>query len=385
MCTGEVLRTLQISGRSDLSGGPILMTRLLQGLSEHGFEHLVVCPDRPEGVNGILAKATNVRLLNLPLRELRTQNPYSLLRAAQQFRPSLIHSHGKAAGLYSRALGKCLRIPVIHHYHGLHYRQYSAWKRAAYLWTERNLAKVTDRIICVSESEREEAGQLRLAEERQWVVIPNGVDTQQFRPRPELRPPMRTQLGIPETAFVVWCTMRNDHMKHPELALTLQGLLTTSNPEAFFVIAGMDDTDLDSFERQGVSLRRSHIRVLKDKTNLHEWLNIADCYLNTSRWEGLSLGLLEAMATGLPAVLSDVTGNQEVAPLQGNGVRLVHPNHTDGYLKNLKIFSDSKRQCHSEGARCREYVESHFNTTMMIQSITLLYQTIADSVENRKT
>ena len=80
-----------------------------------------------------------------------------------------------------------------------------------------------------------------------------------------------------------------------------------------------------------------------------------------------------------------MTGNQEVAPLQGDGVRLVHPNHIDGYLKNLKIFSDSKRQCHSEGARCREYVESHFNTTMMIQSITLLYQTIADSVENRKT
>ena len=121
-----VVRTLQISGRSDLSGGPTLMTRLLQGLSEHGFEHLVVCPDRHEGVNGILAKTPNVQLLNLPLRELRTQNPYFLFRAAQQFRPSLIHSHGKAAGLYSRALGKCLRIPVIHHYHGLHYRQYSA-------------------------------------------------------------------------------------------------------------------------------------------------------------------------------------------------------------------------------------------------------------------
>ena len=123
MCTGEVLRTLQISGRSDLSGGPILMTRLLQGLSEHGFEHLVVCPDRPEGVNVILAKTSNVRLLNLPLREICLRNYTTLLKVAKQFRPNLIHSHGKAAGLYGRALGKCLGIPVVHHYHGGSCRQ----------------------------------------------------------------------------------------------------------------------------------------------------------------------------------------------------------------------------------------------------------------------
>ena len=67
------------------------MTRLVQGLPEDGFEHLVVCPDRPEGVNVILAKTSNVRLLNLPLREICLRNYTTLLKAAKQFRPSLMH------------------------------------------------------------------------------------------------------------------------------------------------------------------------------------------------------------------------------------------------------------------------------------------------------
>ena len=70
-------------------------------------------------------------------------------------------------------------------------------------------------------------------------------------------------------------------------------------------------------------------------------INVADCYLSTSRWEGFSLGLIEALAMNLPAVISRVTGNLDFIGLESEGVFLVPQGNAQGYVTKIKYLMDA--------------------------------------------
>ena len=80
----EGLKTiLQINGRSDLSGGTIAMLRLLQGMDNEPFQHIVVCPKNGDGIVEDLEKLTNVQTEFLELRQISLSTIIKLNRLLQ--------------------------------------------------------------------------------------------------------------------------------------------------------------------------------------------------------------------------------------------------------------------------------------------------------------
>ena len=106
-------------------------------------------------------------------------------------------------------------------------------------------------------------------------------------------------------------------------------------------------------------------------------INIADCYLSTTRWEGFSVGLLEALAMKLPAVISRVTGNLDLAGLESEGVHLVPQGDAEAYVRKIEQLFLMEIQGRSTRATVLERYSQ--------QRINLLFRELYENVLGRNT
>src|SRR5205814_1603995 len=132
---------------------------------------------------------------------------------------SLVHSHGKGAGLYGRLAARITGVPAIHTFHGIHFERYAAPARAAYLALERRLSAWTAIVVNVSRTQEREGLALRLFTERQSRVVQNGVDVARLTATALDRREARRELGLPGDAMVVGTVARFDAVKHLDVLL----------------------------------------------------------------------------------------------------------------------------------------------------------------------
>ena len=95
---------------------------------------------------------------------------------------------------------------------------------------------------------------------------------------------------------------------------------------------------------------------------MHQLINVADCYLGTSRWEGFSIGLIEALAMRLPAVISRVTGNLDLAGLESEGIHLVPQGDAEAYVRTIsKLLSAEISGRHARTTVLERYSQKRIN------------------------
>ncbi|MCC7013699.1 MAG: glycosyltransferase [Planctomycetes bacterium] len=160
-----------------------------------------------------------------------------------------------------------------------------------------------------------------LAGERgRGVLVPNGVDTQQFHPRD--RAAMRAELGLDARAPLVLVVGHLIERKDPLLALAAFAALEARlDARLVFIGRGELATALDrDIARRGLAQRVRRVGEL-DPSELARWYGAADALLLTSRREGRPNVVLEALACGLPVLACDAGGTSEL--LQGFDAMLV--------------------------------------------------------------
>lgn len=137
-------------------------------------------------------------------------------------------------------------------------------------------------------------------------VIPNGLDTAQWRHLPP-RGALRRQLGIPESAPLLLMLGRLHRVKKPELAVEMLGLL--ERQDVHLVFAGPDEEGYQPRLRARASVlgcaERLHFPGLLRDASLLQAMADADLFLMPSRMESFGLAAVEAMACGLPVLLSE--------------------------------------------------------------------------------
>ncbi len=178
-----------------------------------------------------------------------------------------------------------------------------AARSASVVW-ERVAARWTDLVVCVSEGERERAEAAGV--EAQWAVVPNGVDLERFPPASEEdRAAARERLGLGAGPIVV-CVGRLSRQKGqdvlldawPEIARTVEGARLA------LVGSGPEEQALRGTAPPGVLFAG-------ERTDVGDWYAAADVVTFPSRWEGMALTLLEAMARERSVVATDVAGARE--------------------------------------------------------------------------
>ena len=281
-----------------------------------GWRVVVACPP-----GGQLAAALAVRGIPwLHWPATRSPGPGTvfetrrLRQLIKMVRPDVVHFHSAKAGLAGR-LAVRGRRPTLFQPHGWSWlAARGATARAALAW-ERLATRWTDLLVCVGEGEAAQARHRCVG--NRHLVIRNGVDLATFMPcDPQARVAARQRLGINRDAPLAVCLGRLTRQKGQDVLLSAWPQVRSRCPAAQLCIIG----DGEALPRWRAGAPPS-VHFFPPVTDPRPWYAAADVVVLPSRWEGLSLTLLEALASGCPVVVSDIPGLAE-AVIPGVGARV---------------------------------------------------------------
>lgn len=314
-------------GKATSGAKPIhIMHVVRRGFADGGMENGIV-----NVANRLPADSYRVSICALDSQETfssrisRTDSEYHLLpklgsgidwglvhRLAKLFRSSntdLVHSHNWGTFLYAVLAAKLAGVRIIHGEHGKNEGEIDNESAVKY-WTKSLLGRRVDRLVTVSRvlaSEWEKYGVP--ASKIQW--IPNGVDTERFRPRTD-RSDCRRLFGIPENGQIIGSVGRLDALKSYEVLVAAFAKLAPKFPELYLALLGKGPSEQNLrnlAEELGVSKK---VFLLGHRPNPEDFLAAIDIFALPSKFEGMSNVVLEAMSSGLPVVCADLPCHHEV-------------------------------------------------------------------------
>lgn len=281
----------------------------------------------------------------------------------------VVHLHSAAAGLAGR-LALRGRVPTIYQPHAWSFLAATGAQRALALAWERFAARWTDVVVCVSEQEREDGRDAGVSGE--LVVVPNGVDADAWPAADDTeRRAARDRLGWTRAPSVV-CVGRLSRQKGQDLLVAAWPSVRAAVPEAVLHLVG---------EQQDLPLPATDGVVVHGPTSeVHEAYAAADVVVLPSRWEGLSLTLLEAMATGRSIVASTAAGNVEVLAHRPDALVDVHD--ADALARALVVRLRDPSLRDDEAAAHRRRVVAVYSITDTLDRVTDLADRVRRVVDH---
>ncbi len=364
---------------SSRGGGAEHVRCLVKGLDRTRFVPGVAMPeDGGHVAAGDFEEAAFLALniaAGFSLREV-----FRLRRFIQEGRFDLIHCHGLRAALFGRLAALSLlwkRPRVVFTVHGFAIPHYRFLKRTTLLCLERVLGPVTDAVICVSEAEKEAFTRAGLAAGDKARVVWNGIDLHRFRAGRLEKRAKRLELGLPVGAFLLTTICRLYQPRDPDTLLRAFASVRREAPQAHLLIVG-DGPYRPQVEQaiEALGLDES-VTLAGIRRDVPEILAASDLFvLASARWEGLPLTVLEAMASGLAAVVSDVGGAGEALQHGVSGL-LVPPRHPARLAEAILTLARDEEKRRRMGAKGRERVEEFFTLDRMARQVEEVYEMVA--------
>ncbi len=305
------LNILIVTSRADFGGGPKHILSLLNHLNVK-INFYIACPNEYPYFDLFSSIVGNKNIFQIPHRKFSLIKFVSLIKFIKSRKIDLIHSHGKGAGIYSRLLSSISGIPTVHTFHGLHIGEYNPINKKLYLLIEKFLSLFTKAFITVSDSERNKILLNRITRKNKLHKIENGVEISQNS---------TASYNINRTDLKIITISRFDYAKNSSLLIPIFKELDKLKTNYNFTISILGDgKGKNDFEKQILSEGLTDkIKLLGTQINIEDYLINSFCYISTSKWEGMPLGVIEAMGVGLPIIATDVTGNKDVVKNNVNG------------------------------------------------------------------
>lgn len=365
------MRILYVITAAEWGGAPLHVHQLMEYMVKQGHEVGLVAAPEPRLMAG--AGALGVKVFPNPhfVRPVRPWEDlralWPVFRAIGAFNPDLVHAHSTKAGYAARLACAVLRKPVVFTAHGWAFTEgRSLWKRKLLAWVERLAAKVTAKIICVSEHDRELAVQWNVAKPEKLALVHNGID-----PRPFLEgggASLREALGL-KGSVVLTFVGRLAPQKDP---LTLVEAVKTL-PDGVLLVVGDGELrpQVEKYvQEQGLEER---VRLLGERSDVPGILAGSDIFVLSSRWEGLPYTIIEAMMAGLPVVSTKVGGVPELVEDGVTGF-LVPPEDPPALAEALQVLLDDPELRRRVGQAGRDKALREFTLDCMLRKTERVYE-----------
>lgn len=236
---------------------------------------------------------------------------FRLYRILREFRPDVLHTHMTHANLLGRLSRILHRMPaLVSTLHGFKMygvnTRFTAFRELGHRLTD-PLASMTT-AICNAATLSYVLS--KSAPATKIMAVPNGLDTEAYRPDPTSRERLRKDLALRDEAFVWLAAGRLESPKN--YPLMLQAFARAAKPQDVLLICGAGAL------RQRVEMNAQalgidkQVRLLGVRRDIPAMMNAADAFVLSSDTEGLPMVLLQASSSGLPIVATNVGGNAEV-------------------------------------------------------------------------
>ena len=360
--------------------GPAGTERMLVKLLESStgpWEHVVV--SLMEADTPLAARLSE---LGIPVHSLRLNrsipNPLSalaIISLARRLRPHLIEGWLYYSNLLTNLAAVSLpgRVPIFWNIRSSLYDiKTERFRTAAGIRIGAALSRRVDAIIYNSQTGAQHHQAIGMRGKA--VFIPNGFDCQVFRPDAGARQQVRAELGITDDQVLIGLIARFHPNKDHATFFKAAASVVQAHSNVRFVLLGADGTSEDPGLQKLVADHRlqPYVMLLRERIDMASFTNALDISSSSSWTEGCSNVIGEAMACGVPCVVTDVGENTYLVSDTGISVPSRNPEaFAEGLLRLIDAGASGRRQL---GRAARRRIEEQFSMPTVARAYERLYE-----------
>lgn len=371
------VRVLQVIGGSKFGGGVWVVRSYVEALQEHGCSVTVCTSVTP--VAEVFRKA-GCEIVSVPemereispLRDVRAL--VRLTRVCRDGHFDVVHTHTSKGGFIGRAAARLARVPVVvHTAHGFAFHEASSPRVVAFYATlERVAARWCDRIVTVSDFHRTWAIKLGIAPPQKIVTIQNGIARDRLKVT-RGRDDVRRELGVRDNDVLLVSIGRLFPQKGLRTLLDALPGVITPDERIRVVLAGEGPLRAE-LEAQAKRLGLDRVvTFLGFRSDVGDLLNASDVVVAPTLFEGLSISVLEAMATAKPIVTTTIGSNLELVE-DGVSALLVPPEDPTRLAQAILKMTTEPALAARLGRAGKERFDAGFTDRVMKDSLWTLYE-----------
>lgn len=367
----RVLHVAQAAGGVDR-----YIRMLLKYLDKEKFENILVCSQdfHEEDYRDLVDSFEQVEMTRAiggnDLKAIR-----GVRALIKKYNPDIVYAHSSKAGAIARVADIGLKNHCVYNPHGWAFNmRCSAKKKAMYTAIEKIAAPFCDKIICISDAEKQSALDKKICKEDKLQVIFNGVDIEAYENGVH-GAVKRRELNIPEDAFVVGMVGRMSSQKAPDVFAKMAKKVKEAVPNAHFIIVGNGDqeAEIQKYAKDNNFLDSLHITGWVD--NPMSYVELFDVACLLSRWEGFGLVLPEYMMARKPIVASRVDAIPNIICDGENGLLVEMDDVVGASTAVLKLYLNNnlKSKLIDEGLKT---VYKKFDVQRMTRETEKLFEEV---------
>jgi glycosyltransferase involved in cell wall biosynthesis len=360
------------------------LAAMLPGMTEAGIEPIIVVfQRRAQGVEAELIEAGHdIRFCDQTTLPGRVRFVRSVLTDGID----LVHTQIYDANVTGRLAATGSGVPVLTSLVNTSYDKerlrdpnLNRWKitgvRAIDGFTARRL---TTHFHAISHAVKDAAVEALHIDPARVTVIERGRDPDRFRTTtPEHRAAAKTALGIDPGTPVLVNVGRQEYQKGQGHLLAAMGLAPVAGSSATLLIAGRRGNASHDLEAQAAGLGLGdRVRILGHRDDITDVLAAADVFVFPSLFEGIGGAVIEAMASGLPIVASDIPAMREILEPEQNALLVAVGDPSGLSVAVGRLLADETTRTRF-GRRSRQIFEANFTLERAVTRMVELYREVA--------
>lgn len=371
-----MIRIVQVVSDLEAGGAEVMLAKLVGGMDRSRFTNIVVSlTDRGQLGEQIESSGVAVHALGMKRGQPDLLALPRLIRLLRSIKPTIVQSWLYHADLLSTMAMKFSRLPILVwnvRCSDMDLRHYPPLTR----WVQRVLAQwsATPAAVIVNSESGKRQHEALGYHPRRWEVIPNGFDTQRFRPNVSVRLPFRQEWKVPQDAVIVALVARVDPMKDHATFLHAAQQVANAKSNVYFLLVGKGTQTLASaVATRGLTDR---VRLLGYRSNIECLLPGIDVFcLSSAFGEGFPNVLGEAMACGIPCVSTDVGDARRIIADTGLIVPARHPASLAHAIVDL--IDRGPAACERLGHAARKRIEAEYSLPKIVDRYSTLYSDLS--------
>ncbi|WP_346353542.1 glycosyltransferase family 4 protein [Azotosporobacter soli] len=363
-----VIRILYVITMSIIGGAQVHLLQLIDELAEYIEPHVVV------GETGwlydeLIKRNISVYCIESLVREISLLDDVrataGIAKIINRIKPDIVHCHSSKAGIVGRIAAKWCGVPVLFTAHGWAFTEgVTEWKRKMYKAIERVATSWSEKILCVSEYDRNLALTVMPKQADRLLLVHNGIGSLPILKHRELNGPIR---------FIMVARF----MEPKDQETVLRAVAQLKNEQIRFSMTFVGDGEkLEAAKKNATDLElNKYVTFLGARGDVERILAEQDVFLLISKWEGLPISILEALRAGMPVIASNVGGIPETVENGFNGF-LVERQNQQALVDCMKRFVADPNLIEKMGGNGRRKFEAEFTSAQMAKIVLTIYKNI---------